>query len=491
MDLQTALFVAGIVLLLLVVAYNQWQIRKARRPHALQPDEELPPMREPVVSPVVTPEVNARLHEPPQPGQVERREPTLGAAQAAAEAGSQGADADEVLADEIVAASRAAQKPVAADPLKPVVAASPASPVVPGAPAAPLPPGTAATTTAMTTASTAAGQSVAQAVEAGVALADSDAPRLTEAQADAAAAGDHAAAGPGAARAAPQPQPDVADGQPRAALIDPLIDCIVPLHLERKASGDRILPLTGRLRRAGTKQVHIEGLREEANTWEAVTAGHQYEDVQIAVQLANRTGPLNALEFSEFVNAVEALAESLDASAELPDMTETVANGRELDGFAAGCDVQLGVNVISDGAPWSAAYVQNVATQDGLVLSRDGTRFTRYQPDGEGVQRALFTLQFGDTNFLRDDLTVNAGRQITLLLDVPLAAQSARPFKTMCEYGDSLAQRMGAQLVDDNMRPLTETSFVAIFGQLQALYDKLDARGLPAGSQSALRLFGS
>ncbi len=179
------------------------------------------------------------------------------------------------------------------------------------------------------------------------------------------------------------------DGQPAQAVIDPLIDCIVPMHLERKASGDRILPLTGRLRRAGTKQVHIEGLRAEANAWEPVTAGHQYEDIQVAVQLANRSGPLNALEFSEFVNAVEALAEALDASADLPDMTETVANARELDGFAAGADVQLGVNVISDGAPWSAAYVQTVATQDGLVLSRDGTRFIRYEPGADGVQKPL------------------------------------------------------------------------------------------------------
>jgi hypothetical protein len=82
--------------------------------------------------------------------------------------------------------------------------------------------------------------------------------------------------------------------------------------------------------------------------------------------------------------------------------------------------------------------------------------------------RPLFTLQFGDTNFLRDDLTLSAGRQITLLLDVPQASQAAKPFKTVCEYGYSLAQRMGAQLVDDNMRPLTEASFVAIFGQLES-----------------------
>ncbi|MDW3681834.1 cell division protein ZipA C-terminal FtsZ-binding domain-containing protein [Cupriavidus sp. CV2] len=454
MTLQTALIVAGIVLLLLVVAYNQWQIRKARRPRALQPEDDLPPMREPVVSPVIKPEVSAKLHEPSPEHQVERREPTLSAspldaAAVAARMAASSADADDALADEVA------------------VAAAPSSTHAPHAPHA------------------AAGKP-GHAEESGQ-------PAGSTEPHDAADHEEHAEQvkpkqEPAPAKE-PQPEPVALDGQPTPAVIDPLIDCIVPLHLERKSSGDRILPLTGRLRRAGTKQVHIEGLRSEANAWEPVTAGHQYEDLQVAVQLANRGGALNALEFSEFVNAVEALAEALDASAELPDMTETVANGRELDAFAASCDVQLGVNVISDGAPWSAAYVQTVATQDGLVLSRDGTRFTRYQANAEGVQRALFTLQFGDTNFLRDDLTAKAGRQITLLLDVPSAAQATKPFKTVCEYGYSLAQRMGAQLVDDNMRPLSESSFVAIFGQLQTLYDKLEARGMPAGSPVTLRLF--
>ncbi|CAG9182147.1 hypothetical protein LMG23992_04671 [Cupriavidus laharis] len=428
MDLQTALIVTGLVFLALLFCYNQWQIRKARRPRELRPEDDLPPMREPVVGQSTSPEVAAKLHEAPAPEHVERREPTLTpaarpaqheVAAAAASAAASSADADDAVADEVA------------------LAAAPAA----------------------------------------SAVAEAEPESETESQVEAEVP---------PARAA---EPVVPDGQPQPATIDPLIDCIVPLHLERKASGDRILPLTGRLRRAGTKQIHIEGLRAEANAWEPVTAGHQYEDLQVAVQLANRSGPLNALEFSEFVNAVEALAESLDASAELPDMTETVANARELDAFAAGSDVQLGVNVISDGAPWSAAYVQSVATQDGLVLSRDGTRFIRYHANAEGVQRPLFALQFGDTNFLRDDLTVKGGGQITLLLDVPQADQGGKPFKTVCEYGYSLAQRMGAQLVDDNMRPLTEASFVAIFNQLETLYQKLEARGMPAGSPVAARLF--
>lgn len=446
MELQNALIIAGAVLLLLLVAYNRWQIHKARRVRPLMPEDDLPPMREPVVGKTTHPDTAARLQETP-PEHVSRREPTLGAGKdhrhddevvaAAASAAAGSADADEIVADEVA------------------VAASPA---------------------------------VSRGAAAHEAEAEADAELEARAHAQPVSSSS-------STPAQPQSQPDVEtpvallDGQPTPAMIDPLIDCIVPMHLERKASGDRILPLTGRLRRAGTKPVHIEGLRAEANAWEPVTAGHQYEDIQVAVQLASRSGPLNALEFSEFVNAVEALAEALDASAELPDMTETVANARELDGFAAASDVQLGVNVISDGAPWSAAYVQTVATQDGLVLSRDGTRFIRYAPGADGVQKPLFTLQFGDTNFLRDDLTLNAGRQITLLLDVPQAPQSIKPFKLVCEYGYSLAQRMGAQLVDDNMRPLTEASFVAIFGQLEKLYETLDARGMPAGSPVAIRLF--
>ena len=101
-----------------------------------------------------------------------------------------------------------------------------------------------------------------------------------------------------------------------------------------------------------------------------VTAGHQYEDLQVAVQLANRSGPLNALEFSEFVNAVQGLAEALDGATDLPDMSESVANGRELDSFAASCDVQLGVNVISDGAPVGRLRADRCHQDGSCVVAR-------------------------------------------------------------------------------------------------------------------------
>ncbi|MGF6772027.1 FtsZ-interacting cell division protein ZipA [Paraburkholderia sp. GAS199] len=268
------------------------------------------------------------------------------------------------------------------------------------------------------------------------------------------------------------------------AIVDRRIDCIVPIRLGGPVAGDKVIPLAQRLRRAGSKPVHIEGKLEDG-TWELLQNGARYEELRAAAQLANRSGALNELEFSEFVTGVQQFADALDASPEFPDMLETVAMARELDGFAAQCDAQLSINVLSDGAPWSANYVQAVASQDGLLLSRDGTRFVKL----DARQSPVFMLQFGDTNFLRDDLTYKGGQMITLVLDVPVADEDILPFRLMCDYAKSLAERIGGRVVDDGRRPLPETALLAIEKQLMTLYAKLEQAGIPAGSPATRRLF--
>lgn len=426
-DLQLGLIAIGALVVVGVILYNQWQAHKARKPRAMQPGDDLS------TGPDDLPDDSADVF-PPVSKPLMQASPVSGppTAQSGQSAGIPAAARREPTF------SFPGDTPAAAE----ASASDPAS------------------------------------------YAGSENSPADDGNAQAAAGADELAATAGAAGAA-----HWSEAHPKPGVIDPLIDCIVPVRLDSEVSGDRVLPLLNRLRRAGTKQIHVEGLRSDLPAWELVRGGHRYRELQVAVQLANRTGPLNALEFSEFISAVQAFCEQLDASADLPEMSEAVANARELDTFSAACDIQLGVNVLSDGAPWSAAYVQNIATQDGLVLSRDGTRFTRFHPGNDGVQRALLTLHFGDTNFLRDDLTAKAGHQITLLLDVPTSDAQLKPFKLICEYAYSLSQRMGARVVDDNLQPLTEASFVAIQKKLDGLYEALDNRGIPAGSSAAVRLF--
>ncbi|KNH10389.1 Cell division protein [Candidatus Burkholderia brachyanthoides] len=269
------------------------------------------------------------------------------------------------------------------------------------------------------------------------------------------------------------------------AAVDRHIDRVVPIRLAAPVPGDRVIPLAQKLRRAGTKPVTIEGKPEGDSAWEIPRNGVRYEELRAATQLANRSGPLNELEFSEFVTDVQRLADAVDGAPDFPDMMETVGMARELDGFAAQCDAQLSINILSDGAPWSANYVQAVASQDGLLLSRDGTRFVKL----DAKQNPVFMLQFGDTNFLRDDLTYKGGQMITLVLDVPVANEDILPFRLMCDYAKSLSERIGARVVDDQRRPLPESALLAIEKQLMTLYAKLEQAGMPAGSPATRRLF--
>lgn len=268
-------------------------------------------------------------------------------------------------------------------------------------------------------------------------------------------------------------------------IVDRRIDCVVPIRLSGPIAGEKASPLAQRLRRAGSKPVYIEGKPEGGSAWELLQNAERYEELRVAVQLANRSGALNELEFSEFVSGVQQFADAIDGAPEFPDMLETVSMARELDGFAAKCDAQLSINVLSDGAPWSANYVQAVASQDGLLLSRDGTRFVKL----DAKQSPVFMLQLGDTNFLRDDLTYKGGEMIKLILDVPVADEDILPFRLMCDYAKSLAERIGGRVVDDQRRPLPEQALLAIEKQLMTLYARLEEAGIPAGSAATRRLF--
>lgn len=82
--------------------------------------------------------------------------------------------------------------------------------------------------------------------------------------------------------------------------------------------------------------------------------------------LASRSGPLNEIEYSEFVQKVQALADAVGATPDAPDMLEVVARARELDALASRLDAQL-IRLRANGVAWSVAYVQQVAHKLGFV----------------------------------------------------------------------------------------------------------------------------
>jgi hypothetical protein len=273
----------------------------------------------------------------------------------------------------------------------------------------------------------------------------------------------------------------------RVARLDALIDAIVPMTLEAPITGELALQHLPPTRRAGSKPFYIEGLDTESGNWEALAAGHRYGELQAGVQLASRSGPLNEIEYSEFVQKVQAFADAVGAATDAPDMLEVVARARELDTLASPLDAQLAVTLRSNGVAWSVGFVQQVAGRLGLVPGAVPGRLVLASAD-EGAPPVL-VLGMDAQAALSEEAQAAVVRECTLSLDVPQTPASAEPFPAWHLLSKQLADDLDATPVDDRGQPVTLHAYDAIGKDLDELYRKLEALDLAAGSPAARRLF--
>jgi hypothetical protein len=205
------------------------------------------------------------------------------------------------------------------------------------------------------------------------------------------------------------------------------------------------------------------------------------------LQLANRSGALNDIEFSEFVIKTQTFCDALGGTPDFPDMRQEVGRARELDQFASDHDAQLGFVLRARRAAWSPSYIQQMATRLGFVA---GSMAGRMVVPGSLVGAApILSLSFDTQAALADDPTQSALREVALSLDVPQVDRGERAFARMRQAALSLATEMDGIVTDDNGMVLPSEAMDVIATELEHLYDTLDQRELSAGSPLARRLF--
>lgn len=269
--------------------------------------------------------------------------------------------------------------------------------------------------------------------------------------------------------------------------LDKLIDALATLHCEQAVPGDAVLAALPPTRRVGSKPFAIEAWNETSQQWEHPVATQRYSRFQAGVQLANRTGALNEIEFSEFVHKVQAFADMLHAAAEFPEMLHEVARAKSLDDFAGQHDAQLAFVLRARQAAWSAGYLQQNASRLGFLPGSMAGRMLLPAPTA-GLP-PLLTLAFDTQAALAEDLEQSAVRDLMLSLDVAQVNRSEQPFTRLREIATVLCRVMDGVLCDQNGQPLPAMAMDPIATDLELLYDQLDSHGLSAGSVLARRLF--
>lgn len=270
------------------------------------------------------------------------------------------------------------------------------------------------------------------------------------------------------------------------ARIDGLIDAVVPIGLEAPLTGEGLLAHIPVTRRAGTKPFLVEGCNESTRRWEHPVAGCRYTELQVGIQLANRHGALNEIEYSEFVQKIEALTQSVGGMADFPDMLDVVSRARELDTFASQHDAQLAIHLRARDIAWSVGYIQQSAARQGFVGLISGRMAL---PSAEEGAPPILSLQFDAQAAMADDPNQAALRSVTVHFDVPQTDLDAKPFLQWQQCARALAESMDAHVVDDSGRLLNDEGFATIDKALERLYKALDERGVAAGTMPARRLF--
>ncbi len=269
--------------------------------------------------------------------------------------------------------------------------------------------------------------------------------------------------------------------------LDILIDAIAPLALESPLAGEVALAAMPTTRRVGSKPFAIEGLNVVTGQWEFPAADQRYRAFQCGVQLANRTGALNAIEYSEFVMKTQAFSDAIGGEVEFAEMQGEVARARELDQFASAHDAQLSFTVRAIKTAWSPGYLQQCAASMGFVPASIAGRMLL--PASQPGQGAILLLTFDAQSAQSEDPEQTALYELSLKLDVPHVLRYEAPFARMCEVAITLARSMDGVIIDDNDVRVRPEAMEVIHADLEQLYDHMDVRELSAGSALSRRLF--
>jgi len=294
----------------------------------------------------------------------------------------------------------------------------------------------------------------------------------------------------GAASARIEPQLDRALAAPASASLDspdPALDYIAEIRAGEVMPASAISELTRALSQAG-RPVVLAGYDYHAQTWVPVTEGdHWFTSLRLGLQLVDRSGPAGIEQVQAFQSLIRRHAEQINAITDLPDAEAAVARAAELNEFCSDVDVVVGINVIAHtGQTFHGTQVRALAEAHGLKLRTDGVFI---YPDEDGG--TLFTLDNQEARPFRiEHIRHIATPGITFVLDVPRVRDGLRVFDRMVAMSRQFADSLDGLLADDNRKLLSDTGLDQIRIQLRGIYAAMEAKELPAGGRSALRLFG-
>lgn len=260
---------------------------------------------------------------------------------------------------------------------------------------------------------------------------------------------------------------------------DDACEAVIDLAFGQAVAGEALGGVLQSVTRIGRKPMRIFAESDEGRHRARLREGEHYVSMQLAIVLANRSGPLTAIEWSHLWTLAQNLAERFDGVIEAPEQDAILARAQELDARCAEMDAQVGM-ILQLAQARSRQAIADAALAVGFLPY--GERWAWMAENG----LPRFVMQFEDGGA---DTSDQLHHRVDLVLDVPNSVPDDQAFSRMMAVGRDLATRLDASLLDDQGRVLSDNAAPAIDQQISALYDQLDKAGFLAGTERAARVF--
>lgn len=235
------------------------------------------------------------------------------------------------------------------------------------------------------------------------------------------------------------------------------------------------------------RRYQLSGYDYHTRKWVPVSERSQwYTSIRVFVQLVDRSGPVTREQLEQVAALLREQADAISGIAELPDIDNVLSSAVALDEFCVDVDVIVGLSVIARaGQVLHGTQLRALAEANGLHLESNGV-FILHDAQGD----ALFTMDNQESNpFRAEKLKELVTHGVTFLLDVPRTNDGLRVFNKMVTVSRQFAQSLDGMLCDDNRVMLNDSGLEKIRNKLRSIYENMEQRGIPAGSESARHLF--
>jgi FtsZ-interacting cell division protein ZipA len=266
------------------------------------------------------------------------------------------------------------------------------------------------------------------------------------------------------------------------------IESIIPLTPQAPVAAGALA--AGLHARTG-KRLRWFGRVDARSDWQVLSSEvpGRFADVIACLLLADRNGAASRAQLDTFARVVGDVAASLPATFVVPDLAQETQRAESIDRLCAELDVQIGLTVqMPEPASIPGTRLRGVAEAAGFRLTNAG----RFEYASEETGAILYTLQnLRPDAFSAEMLRLTATNGVVFLLDVARLTDPVRTFDQMKAAAKRMATTLGAELVDDNRRPLDDAALGTIREQVQAAAEALRAVHIPPGSARALALFSA